>query len=95
MGMFIRYIHHVLSLIHWLCTNNISIHCILHLETTEGLLIAEEPNPAVPDDVLMEVWRLRQDHIADEDIISRLRSRTVPSGYSFHSWKPLAGKVLC
>ena len=54
--------------------------------TSDGVLVAEEPNPAVPQEVLKEVWQLKQE-VSLEDIVSRLRARTVPSGYSFHPWK--------
>lgn len=57
------------------------------VESTVGEVVAEESNPAVPEEVLNEVWQLKQELISIEDIISRLRTRTVPSGYSFHSWK--------
>ena len=37
--------------------------------------------------LLQEVWSWKQDNLTNEDIISRLRCQTVPSGYPIHNWK--------
>ena len=50
-------------------------------------VIAEVFNPAVPSDLLVEMWELASDGICQKDIIDRLRPRTVLAGYSFHTWK--------
>ena len=63
---------------------------ILHsVVTSDKLIVAEKPNPAISPVLLCEVllWQAVQG-LSWEDIISRLRSRTVPPGYPYHAWKP-------
>ncbi len=52
------------------------------------LIVPEKPNSVVPPSLLCQVllWRSVQS-LSWDDIISRLRSRTVPSGYVYHAWK--------
>ena len=51
-------------------------------------LAAEKHNPAVPPVLLCEIWLLKTvASLSWDDIISRLRQRTVPAGYSIHAWK--------
>lgn len=57
----------------------------------DGDVVGEEPNPAVPTEVLTEILHLKEE-ISMEDVISRLRSRTVPPGYPYHTWRILSGK---
>ena len=73
------------------CTCNLPIFQMFFLGTSSGDVIAEEHNPAVPRELLAEVLSLRKDGILMEDIVSRLRSRTVPSGYPYHPWRTLSG----
>ena len=40
-------------------------------------------NPAVPQQLLLEL-----EGAMDVDVIARLRERTVPQGYKFHTWQP-------
>ena len=58
------------------------------LANADGTITAETPSPSVPERLLKEIWQLRQSGLCYEDIIDRLRSRTVPQGYPIHSWKP-------
>lgn len=58
--------------------------------TTDGRRVAEVQNPAISQELLLEISRWRNDGIEWSDIISRLRPRTVPSGYAYSPWK--AGK---
>jgi len=40
-----------------------------------------------PTDVLNEVWNWKTSgHLSMEDIVDRLRVKTVPSGYTYCSW---------
>ena len=50
--------------------------------------MAERPNPAVSSSLLQEIWNWKQKGVSMTDIVSRLRTRTVPSGYPYHTWKP-------
>lgn len=54
---------------------------------------AVESNPAVPNEVLVKIAHLKQDGISMEDIVSRLRSRTVPPGHAYHTWRVLSGCI--
>lgn len=61
---------------------------ILFLDSADGTIRALEPNPAVSASVLKEIWDLKKEGWLDCDIITILRKRTVPDGYSIHSWIP-------
>ena len=61
------------------------------LGVSDGDVVGEEPNPAVPTEVLTEILHLKKE-MSMEDVISRLRSRTVPPGYPYHTWRILSGK---
>jgi len=54
---------------------------------TDGTVVAELANEAVPQSVLHDIWNWREQGISKEDILHRLRTRTVPPGYTFHTWK--------
>lgn len=56
--------------------------------SADQLITAEKLNSAVPPALLCEVllWRTEQD-LSWDDVISRLRLRTVPAGYPCHAWK--------
>ena len=65
---------------------------MLHLDlytigTTDGR-VAEVQNPAISQELLVEISRWRADGVEWSDIISRLRPRTVPCGYVYSTWKP-------
>ena len=53
----------------------------------DGTVVAEKPNPAVPLDVLQKIYLWLSHDITFDDIIDRLRPHTVPSGYTYSSWK--------
>ena len=61
------------------------------LGTSTGDVVGEEHNCVVPREVLCEVLLLKRNGMTMEDIVSRLRCRTVPSGYPIHSWRTLSG----
>ena len=51
-----------------------------------GTVVASEPNPAVSEALLKELllWKIKG--CIDDDVVIRLRQRTVPVGHKFHSW---------
>ena len=69
---------------------HIHVTCLLchyvHVVLPDGNIGAEHHNPAVPSDVLKEIWEWKQQGATLEDVIDRLRSRTVPPGYEPHPW---------
>ena len=58
-----------------------------------GRLVAELPNPAVSYSVLAEIWKWMNEKASLKDVVVRLRPRTVPNGYKYHTWK--AGMIVC
>lgn len=52
------------------------------------MVVAVRPNPAVSVEVLAEILKWKEKGATLTDIISRLRPRTVPRGYTFHTWRP-------
>ena len=54
----------------------------------DGTIVAKHPNPAVPPSVLQEISNWIVQGASLEDAVDRLRSRTVPAGYNFHTWRP-------
>lgn len=53
-----------------------------------GHLKARKENCAVPQHLLLEILMWKYEGANDEDVIVRLRERTVPSGYKYHTWQP-------
>ena len=64
-------------------------HCIYGtlLGLADGKIVAELSNPAVEEDLLKEIWLMKVIGIPWEDIIQRLRTRTVPAGYTYCTWQ--------
>ena len=87
--------YHVSCLLNFVCySKNSGKYFVMHLlGMNDGNVVAEEPNPAVQTDVLTEILHLKEEKMSIEDVISRLRSRTVPPGYTYHTWKVLSGKL--
>lgn len=54
----------------------------------DGAIIADVNNPAVSTDLLKEILHWKVENCGDKDIITRLRQRTVPSGYQYTTWSP-------
>ena len=72
---------------HTLCMY-IHVHVYTFIFVTayaDGLVIAEVPNPAVSVDILKDILLWKADGATFDDIIVRLRQRTVPSGYTYHT----------
>lgn len=49
----------------------------------DGSIGSKHPNPAVPLSLLTEILEWREGGISMDDIVDRLRPRTVPSGYPY------------
>jgi hypothetical protein len=58
------------------------------MQLPDGTLVPQHQNCAVPELLLKEIWEWRQSGASDMDILSRLRLRTIPQGYTIHSWNP-------
>ena len=54
--------------------------------------MAEISNPAVTREILEEILYWKEEGCTQKDIITRLRNRTVPSGYKYHNWR--AGEMI-
>ena len=54
----------------------------------DGTVTAVHYNPAVPESVLSEIRQWTSDGAHRDDIVDRLRRRTVPPGYEYHLWSP-------
>ena len=51
----------------------------------DGTVVASEPNSADDSPLLKDIllWKLEG---CSNDVVARLRQRTVPKGYQFHPW---------
>ena len=49
-------------------------------------------NPAVPNSLLKDIQEWKLEGASDKYVIVRLRQRTMPHGYSYHSLKTWYGK---
>ncbi len=49
-------------------------------------VVASEPNPAVGAALLKEILLWKLEGCSNDDVITRLRQRTVPEGYTIHPW---------
>lgn len=54
----------------------------------DGSVAAEVPNPAVTPELLKEILEWKRHGATINDVITRLRQRTVPTGYTIHMWQP-------
>ncbi|XP_065905627.1 uncharacterized protein [Dysidea avara] len=53
-----------------------------------GTITTEHDDVVVPSDTLNEMWEWRMNqHVTMEDVVDRLRGRTVPNGYTYCNWK--------
>lgn len=53
-----------------------------------GTVTTKSDDHIVPQSVLRDISRWKTEGISMSDIVDRLRPRTVPSGYKFHTWTP-------
>lgn len=72
-----------------MCSHRVrsGVTIILCTENSDRTYSAENSESPLPCDILQEVFQWKKSGLSIEDIISRLRPRTVPAGYSFHKWK--------
>ena len=56
-----------------------------------GSVTAACPNPAVSKEVLKDILTWKASGLSDEDVIDKLRTRMVPTGYTYHYWKQGSG----
>ena len=54
----------------------------------DGTVQAKLPNPAVSTHLLMEIMKWKEEGAQEDDIITQLRPRTVPIGYTPTTWIP-------
>ena len=68
---------------------------ILNLGNQNENTIAEVPNPAVSSQLLKEIQSWKDEGASIDDVITRLRMRTVPPGYvgTIHNW--CDGMYIC
>lgn len=58
---------------------------IFSKETKDGLS-AVKPNPAVPENVLTDIYNWKSEGVSQHDWLQRLRLQMVPSGYVPCTW---------
>ena len=59
---------------------------VLSVGCPDGSIVATEQNPAVSAELLAEIFQWREAGATEDDVIERLRMRTVPPGYTPHLW---------
>lgn len=52
---------------------------VVNIGNKDGIVAASVPNPAISTELLKEIQQC-------DDVIGRLRMKTVPPGYATHSW---------
>ena len=76
-----------------LCTTlPINFHPNSHI-VVAGCVTAEKPCPHVDKDLLTDIMKWKNDGLEWSDMLSRLRPRTVPPGYTPSPWKK--GRMYC
>ena len=60
--------------------------CILHVGLPNGDITAEIPSDAVSKSLLLEIEEWMKEGAKYDDIICRLRPKTVPPGYPYSTW---------
>lgn len=67
--------------------SQVGMHC--HgANKVAGSVCAKRMNPGVSEELLRKIHSWRREGASDKDVIIRLRQRTVPDGYSYHTWIP-------
>ena len=68
------------------------MHCVITLNIVNcshgRSLCAQKQNPATPVNVLRDIFTWKAEGATEIDIITRLRQRTVPAGYAYHTQIP-------
>ena len=58
----------------------------IYVDVKDGNITAVLSNPAVTLDLLSEIKSWHEEGATVNDVVERLRLRTVPHGYTIHSW---------
>ena len=61
--------------------------CVCTIEKPDGTVKAKKFNPAISVQTIAEVHELMKSGLDIADIVDRLRTQTVPPGYSCHPWR--------
>ena len=67
--------------------HTITTNCFKFSGNADGTISAERKNPAVPITLVSEILSWKEQGASMEDIVDRLRPRTVPPGYPYTTWK--------
>ena len=71
------------------CNTICNYYYINYLEVSkDGSVCAKRINPGVSEKLLREIHSWRREGASDKDVNIRLQQRTVPDGYSYHTWIP-------
>ena len=60
---------------------------ISYVVRSSHTLVAEDDVSPVPQEILHEISHQLKNAISIENIVDRLRCKTVPSGYVYHKWR--------
>ena len=63
-------------------------YSIRYPDLSDDSISAEVVNPAVPSSLLEEIVAWKKQGATDVDVLSRLRTRCVPAGYTYTTWIP-------
>ena len=58
----------------------------------DGSVTAEQPNDAISEETLQMILDWKRSGLEMNNIIDRLRSKTIPPGYPIHPWCP--GRIV-
>ena len=63
-----------------------TLQFVFHTDVEDGNITAVLSNPAVTVGLLSEIKSWYAEGATVNDVVERLRLRTVPCGYTIHSW---------
>ena len=66
-----------------MCVSSVSKLCV---GGKDGTVTTLESNTAISTELLSEIKKWYTEGATNDDVIERLRLRTVPPGYPIHSW---------
>ena len=62
--------------------------CFFFSVGKDGAIYGQRKNVAVSEELLKEIYSWRGEGATDKDVLTQLRQRTVPEGYTYHTWNP-------
>lgn len=77
-----------------ICTQS-CVHTCIYTGLANGGVVAAVSNPAVSRELLLQILDWKNEGSTMNDVLARLRQRTVPPGYSFHTRVPGTGTYTC